>query len=342
MKIAFSAYPTVPLWQGGGRTIIDQHRDYLKNRNCDVHLLNPWVDDLKNFDIIHHFGIGYGNYDFFRTLKEAHKKLIITPIYYVHRRIDRIARKFLSRLLFLKTPPALVKSMLNMADHIILPADGIKKMIYDLYSTDKEKMTVIPYAVSNQFIDADSEPFIDKYGCKDFILCVGRFDPQQKNQLGLIQVFSDVDIPLVFIGSQVFGQEEYYNQCVKASSSNMLFIDHIEQSESNMLPSAFAAASLVAIPSFFEYPSLVTMEAMLARTSVAMSDGGIAKDVFKDFVQYFNPHSPSDMRDTIMNAYAQSHKQSHIEDAYHYAYNTFSWASVGPQIEEVYQRILKK
>ena len=119
----------------------------------------------------------------------------------------------------------------------------------------------------------------------------------------------------------------------------MLFIDHCEQSESNMLPSAFAAKWLLFR---FEYPSLVTMEAMLARTSVAMSDGGIAKDVFKDFVQYFNPHSPSDMRDTIMNAYAQSHKQSHIEDAYHYAYDTFSWASDGPQIEEVYQRILKK
>lgn len=340
MKIAFSAYPTVTLLQGGGRTIIEQHKDYLKNKGYDVHLLNPWVDNLKDFDIVHHFGIGYGNYDFFCTLKEAHKKLVLTPIYYVHQRIDRIMRKFFSKFFFLKTPPALVKAMFDMTDHIILPADGIRKMIYDLYSTDKDKMTVIPYAVSNQFIDADSEPFIKKYGYEDFALCVGRFDPRQKNQLGLIQVLSDTDIPLIFLGSQVFGEEEYYNQCVKASSSNMVFIDHIEQAEGNMLPSAFAAARLVAIPSFFEYPSLVTMEAMLARTSVAMSDGGIARDVFKDFVQYFNPHSSQDMRDTITNAYNQSHKQSQIEDAYHYAYNTFSWASVGPQIEEVYQRIV--
>ena len=48
--------------------------------------------------------------------------------------------------------------------------------------------------------DADPIPFQERFGLKDFVLCVGRIE-DLKNQLGLISAMQGVNIPLVLIGN---------------------------------------------------------------------------------------------------------------------------------------------
>jgi len=245
---------------------------------------------------------------------------------------QRLSRKYLSRLTRLKPPPALVRLMLNEADLILPNAQGEQDLLSDLYNIPKQKMAIVPCGVADRFVGADPEPFKQHYNIDNFLFCIGRFDPRQKNQLGLIRALKNTDIPLVFVGSPITGAEDYLTQCKKEASSNTLFIDYLNPKD-NLLASAFAAANTLVVPSFYEYPCMVAMEALLAGTKVAITNGGTTEESFKHYANYFNPHVESDMRDTVIQTYKNDLPEGTIE----YARNTFLWDNVGRQLETAYK-----
>ena len=334
MKIGVFAYPTMRLDPGGGMFTLNQTFEYLQQNGYDVHRFDPWTHKLEDFDLIHHFGLGYGNYDWFLTVKAAGKKLAVTTMYWLpdHPKSQRLSRKYLSRLTRLKPPPALVRLMLNEADLILPNAQGEQDLLADLYDVPKEKMTIVPCGVADRFVGADPEPFKKHYGISNFLFCIGRFDPRQKNQLGLIRANKSINLPLVFVGRPITGAEDYLEQCKKEAAPNTLFIDYLNPKD-NLLASAFAAANTLVVPSFYEYPCMVAMEALLAGTKVAITNGGTTQETFKHYANYFDPHSESDMRNTILKTY----KNALPEGAIEYARNTFLWHNVGRQLVNAYK-----
>ena len=335
MKIGIFAYPTMRLDLGGGLFVLNQTYDYLKRSGYDVHRFDPWTHRIEGFDLIHHFGLGYGNYDWFLTVKATGKKLAVTPTYWLpdRPRLQRIARKYLSHFFRLKPPPTLVRLMLEAADLILPNTEGERQLLTDLYGVPKEKMTIVPCGVNERFVGADPKPFKQYYGIDNFLLCVGRFDPRQKNQLGLIRALKNLDLPLVFVGNPIWGAEDYLKQCKKEATTNTLFINYLRP-EDGLLASAFAAANTLVVPSFYEYPCMVAMEALLAGTKVAITTGGTTRETFKQYVNYFNPYSESDMRATIIHTY----ENNLPEDAEEYARKTFLYENVGRLLEESYRK----
>ncbi len=336
MKIGIFAYPTFLTDRYGGITLLNHTYDYLKRAGYDVHRFDPWTHRIEDFDLIHHFGLEYCNYYWFLTVKATGTKLAVTPIYWLPdlSRSQRLAYKYLSHLSMLKPPPALVRLMLETADFILPKSEAERQLLFDLYSVPKEKTAIVPDGVSDRFVGADPKPFKQRYGMDDFLLCVGRFDPRQKNQLGLIRALKNFsDVPLVFVGSPSVGSEDYFNQCKKEASPSTLFIDFLKP-EDDLLASAFAAANTLVVPSFFEYPCLVAMEALLAGTKVAITTGGTTREIFKQYVNYLDPHSESDMRAAITRTY-----ESDLSDeAKEYARKTFLFDNVGRLLEEAYRK----
>jgi len=334
MKIGVFAYPTMRLDPGGGMFTLNQTFQYLKDKGYDVHRFDPWTHRLEDFDLIHHFGLGYGNYDWFLTVKAAGKKLAITTMYWLpdHPKSQRLSRKYLSRLTTIKPPPALVRLMLNEADLILPNAEGEQHLLSDLYGVKEEKMAIVPCGVSDRFVGADPEPFSQHYGLKNFLLCIGRFDPRQKNQLGLIRANKNTGLPLVLTGRPITGAEDYLEQCKREAAPDTVFIDYLNP-EDHLLASAFAAANTLVVPSFYEYPCMVAMEALLAGTKVAITNGGTTQETFKQYANYFNPNSASDMRDSIVHTFHNSLPENSIE----YARKTFLWENVGRQLESAYR-----
>lgn len=334
MKIGIFAYPTMRLDPGGGMFTLNQTYEYLRRTGYDVHRFDPWTHRLEDFDLIHHFGLGYGNYDWFLTIKAAGKKLAVTTMYWLPDKpaSQRLSRKYLSRLTTIKPPPALVRLMLETADLILPNAEGEQQLLSDLYGVPNKKMAVVPCGVADRFVGADPELFKQHYGIDNFLFCIGRFDPRQKNQLGLIRALKDTDVPVVFVGSPITGAEDYLEQCKKEASLNTLFIDYLNP-EDNLLASAFAAANTLVVPSFYEYPCMVAMEALLAGTKVAITNGGTTQETFKHYASYFNPHSVSDMRASTIRTY----ENDIPEGAEDYARQTFLWDSVGRLLEEAYR-----
>lgn len=338
MKIGISAYSTLLIAQGGGIDWLNRTYDYLKRSGYDIHRFDPWTHRIEDFDLIHHFGLEYCNYDWFLTVKATGTKLAVTPIYWLpdRPRSQYLARKFLSHLSLLKPPPALVRLMLETADLILPNTEGERQLLSDLYDVPKTKMTIVPIMLDDRYVGADPKPFKQHYGIDNFLLCAGRFDPRQKNQLGLIRALKNFfDVPLVFVGNSIpiVGGEDYFKQCKKEAPPNTLFIDFLSP-EDNRFASAFAAANTLVVPSFFDYPATVAMIALLAGTKVAITSIGTTRETFKQYVNYFNPYSASDMRATIIRTY-----ESDLPDgAKEYACKTFLFDNAGYLLEEPYRK----
>jgi hypothetical protein len=78
---------------------------------------------------------------------------------------------------------------------------------------------------------------------------------------------------------------------------------------------------------------MVAMEALLAGTKVAITNGGTTQETFKHYASYFNPHSVSDMRASTIRTY----ENDIPEGAEDYARQTFLWDNVGRLLEEAYR-----
>ena len=335
MRIGVFAYPSMVLDPGGGMVTLTKTYEYLRDTGRQVARFDPWSHTLKGFDLIHHFGLGYGNFDWFQTVKGKGRRLAVTTMYWLpdRPRTARLSRKLLGRFTRLKPPPAQIRLMLDLADLILPNSEGEKRLLMDLYGCSEEKLAVVPCGVDDRFVGASPDVFSEKYGITDHLLCIGRFDPRQKNQLGLIRAMKDTDIPLVFVGRPITGAEAYLAQCREEASPNTHFIDYLDPSE-DLLASAFASANTLVVPSFYEYPCMVAMEALLTGTKVAITEGGTTCETFGEFVTYFDPHSPAQMRAAVLATY----EQPLPDGAEAYARRTFLWDRVGKCLDSAYEQ----
>ncbi len=60
-----------------------------------------------------------------------------------------------------------------------------------------------------------------------------------------------------------------------------------------LLASAYAAARVFALPSWFETPGLAALEAALAGCAVVITPYGSTREYFGDLVEYARPHRPA-------------------------------------------------
>ena len=151
----------------------------------------------------------------------------------------------------------------------------------------------------------DSSVFLDftNLKSKEYILQVGRFE-HRKNQLATILATRDLDIPLVFIATKHFKQEEsYLVDSMKAilkwrKAPTIIVSENIQDHEEGnlrilqmpnatklseeMLTSAFFHAGLYVHPAFYELPGSVYLEAARLGTPVVASKWTAIRDYFTD------------------------------------------------------------
>lgn len=157
---------------------------------------------------------------------------------------------------------------------------------------------IVRFGTDVSFGDADPEPFIKKFGLRDFILCVGRFDGA-KNQLMLLHAMRNVDLPLVLIGNMM--DPTYTELCRRVAGPRAMMIPYLEL---ELLKSAYAAARVHVLPSFIDTCGLVTMEAALADCNVVVSCTGNELEYFRDLAYYCDPVDGDSIRDSVLRAYS--------------------------------------
>ena len=107
---------------------------------------------------------------------------------------------------------------------------------------------------------------------------------------------------------------------------------------SESLASAYHAAKVHALPSWFETPGLVNLEAGLAECNIVATDKGSTKEYLLDYAWYCDPASTTSIRRAVLDAF--SAKKS--PDLRKFILANFSWEQAAEKTLRVYERVLMR
>ncbi|UCH34536.1 MAG: glycosyltransferase family 4 protein, partial [Armatimonadota bacterium] len=121
-----------------------------------------------------------------------------------------------------------------------------------------EQQRVVPLAAESFFAAADAEPFVERVGVRDFVLCSAVL-ARPKNQLRLIRALRGFNTPLVL--AYPSAEDGYERRCREEAGDDVIFVGRLDPDE---LASAYAAAKVHALVSCYEPTGMSSIEAGLA------------------------------------------------------------------------------
>ena len=283
----------------GDTVQVEKTREALAAFGVDVELSGAAEPDLTGFDLVHLFNIMpvRETYRQFRNAKRQRKKVVLSPIYWdpvEYLQATGQVRTF--GAWWEQTMPLRREIMAGV--ELILPnsqseLEALRKLFGKL-----PPAVIVPNAADPVFATATPDRFVHRYQRQDFLLSVGRIC-RRKNQLALIRVAKSLGYPLVLIGPLNDGA--YYQECRRAAAGiGVLFVDKLSQTE---LASAYAAARVHALVSWYDTPGLVSLEAALAGCRIVSTDRGSTYDYLGDMAYYCNPADPASIKQAINAAW---------------------------------------
>ena len=189
------------------------------------------------------------------------------------------------------------QAIVDWATGYLPNSQGNLKYLQQAFGLEAERAVVVPNGVREAFFAATPDLFVDRYGLRDFVLCVGRIE-KKKNQLSLIAALRGLGLPLVIVGRA--NPPEYAELCRRYADESVRFIEHLSEEE---LVSACAAAKVHALASWVELPGLTTLEAGAAGCNVVSTNRGSPPEYLRDMAWYCDPRDPASIREAVLAAY---------------------------------------
>jgi len=323
MRVAVTASPVMAQSGSGGMTTLNLSFMHHVEQAEYVRKFNYWEHRLEDFDIVHHFGLGNENLPWFRKVKEHGLKLMVTPMWW-----GESFRKFVASRVPVQNTHRNIREMLQLTDMLLPNSQGELCGLAATYGVGEYQ--IVPCAVDDTLLDhsrykmSGFPAYLPAY---TYALCLGRFDPRQKNQMALVRACPKTEI--LFVGP--IGDGRYYNECYNARTLGWHTFCHdvTHTSAINLI----SRASVVIIPSLYEYPSLVAMEALTLGVNVAITTGGSTQEVFGDTVEYLNPRSEVSIHKAVHRALDRPPPLAIGKDR-------FTWSkSAGPLLNRAVRRI---
>lgn len=178
----------------------------------------------------------------------------------------------------------------------------------------------------------DGSHFRAQFGERDFVLCVGRLETR-KNQLMLLKALEESELTVVFAAGGFTYQPEYEAACKAFKrKGRTLFLERLSP---ELLSSAYAAARVHALPSWYELPGLVSLEAARLGCNVVVSDLGTSRDYFRELGFYARPDSPDDILNAVTAAY-YAPKNPRLAERI----AEFTWERSVEELVSIYRKVL--
>ena len=345
MKIVYNLYPSAFQNPGGGEMQMSNTKYWVEKKGLKVDLFNQWSTKLQEYRILHTFGSVKYALDVMESARSKGVKNVLSTICwfdlksawnspdFTASRAKNLVR-YITKVVYPKFP-SMRRRMFEMAD-ILLPNSQMEAdQITRLFAISLDKFFVVPNGVDARFADAAPQPFIDKYGIKDFILYVGRIEPR-KNVHTLIKAMEGNTRPLVIIGKAVSMYKDYYEMCRKISSENIIFVGELKHDDP-LLASAYKACEVFVLPTWFETPGLAALEAGIAGAKVVITEGGATKEYFKDLVWYVNPSKSEE----ISGALKEALNSKRTDALFKHIKENYLWEKVAEKTIEAYSQVLQ-
>jgi glycosyltransferase involved in cell wall biosynthesis len=283
---------------GGGENQLIQTGRHLETLGVPIRLFSPWTDRIERARLIHLFGMSREGLELARVADARGVPVVLSPICWYEPRalwvlepdLPRKLKSLAAWSLRLAVPhlPSWRRELLELADTVLANSPSEAAQLARLFGIDRRKLRVVPNGVLSSMGSVSPERFCRYWGEEPFVLSVGRIEPR-KNPLGLIRAVRALGWPLVLIGQAVPGFEDYTQQCRRAGGDRVSWLGQLDHHDS-LLASAYAAARVFALPSWFETPGLAALEAALAGCPIVVTPYGSTRDYFGELAEYARPH----------------------------------------------------
>jgi len=358
----------------GDTTQVLNTKKYLERKGIRVDLSSRVNVDLREYDLVHLFGtLGAieSTYPQFLNAKGQNKPMVLSTIYWSQTELDQYKAQFpastsaafgkgnkefrrfvppffsavyskylgsgkewaLSDLFRYHSTDHLSdqekrKSVIEGVD-VLLPNSKIEEEHLINEFACHVPRVIVPNAVDASFEDAKPDWFIERYKLSGFALCAASVS-ERKNQLGVIRALKETGIKIVFIG----GAFNYKKRCLEEAGPDVLFLDSMVKDQ---LSSAYAAAKVHVLASYYETPGLASLEAALAGCQIVTTDRGSTREYFQDYAYYCDPSNLVSIREAVLMAF-QSRPNPEMRE---YIKSHFTWEKAAEMTMKGYEMALK-
>jgi glycosyltransferase involved in cell wall biosynthesis len=231
--------------------------------------------------------------------------------------------------------PSWRRELLSLADIVLPNSLSEATQLVRLFGVARERVHTVPNGVLSTVASASPGLFQEHFGADPFVLSVGRIEPR-KNTLALIRAIRALGLPLVVIGEAHPAFAHFARDCRRAGGDEVVWLGRVDHHDP-LLASAYAAARVFALPSWFETPGLAALEAALAGLPVAITPYGSTWDYFGDLVEYARPHDTPDIRRAVAKCWEEgADPRLSRRIATHYL-----WPKVAQLTAEAYDRVAR-
>ncbi len=308
-------------------------KEYLVRRGVQAEIDTASDVDLAQYQLVHLFNLipVAETYQYFQNAKAQQKKIVLSPIYWNPQEfleLEEQAEYF--RSWYQSTMP--LREEILRGVELILPNSWLELAELEKDFKKLPPAVIVPTAAERFFASASPERFVAKYHCRDFILSVGRIC-RRKNQLQLIRAVRETPYQLVLIGP--VNDLDYYQECRRlARAGQVLFLETMTPLE---LASAYAAAKVHALVSWYDTPGLVSLEAALAGCRIVTTEKGSPREYFDELVDYCEPGDVESILKALQRAWERPVNPELREKILTY----YTWERTALETHWGYQSLLK-
>lgn len=359
---------------GGDMMQIKKTKEYLERFGCAVDIDCSPRPDPRGYDVVHVWNLWFPHQTLaqVKAIRVAAPRvpIVLSTIYW-----DMSEKAWVDgvvpRMFFEAGTEATLVAQLQMLAEDKLVSGGLKRSQhfepnypgYEMYqkrilelvdvllpqsyaeirNLQKTLGMVRPFAIVRNsaeprvFETATKDWFIDKYGVKDFVLCVGLVEPR-KNQLMLLYALRGTKLPVVIVGRHY--DQNYMRLCRRFAPSRTIFIDHLPH---ELLASAYKAARVHALPSWMECCAFVNVEAALSGCALAVSNKTSEPEYFGGHAYECDPGDVKSIRKAVLAAHANydrdASKRARLREIF---LREYTWDRCVEQTYRSYQWAIEK
>jgi glycosyltransferase involved in cell wall biosynthesis len=233
------------------------------------------------------------------------------------------------------------------ADHILADSEATRADLMSLLDVASDKITVVHLAADPSFRplpQSEARRVAAQYHLDPgFLLFVGTLEPR-KNVPGLLRAYRMLlaqrvtEEPLVLVGGKGWLYEEIFDH-VKALDlgNHVRFLHGVPDAD---LPGLYNAASVLAMPSFYEGFGLPALEAMSCGTPVVVANRASLPEVVGDAGLMIDPDRPEDLAEALRHILTDEAERARKREAGLEKAEAFSWERVARETQAVYEKVL--
>ncbi|MHA4871537.1 glycosyltransferase family 4 protein [Duganella sp. PWIR1] len=340
MRVGILSYPMLFQRDGGLQVQVRSTIEALRQLPFDVTLVDPNREKLDSYDVIHVFSAINGNY---RVVELAHElgvpvvlSALLSPGWTRQTAMRaRIADRLTGHLTkwAVQTSFAQTKRALQLANLVVALGPAEQKSLVEGFRVDAARIRLLPNGIGDHFFRGDEYLFRHHTGLTGpFVLMVGSISPY-KNQMGLVRALEKLDLPVVLIGQAMRQHQEYLQQLLK--SPKVCWLGQLEHRDP-LLVSAYAAASVLALPSQGEVFPLCVLEALATGTPVVMTDESALSLPAGEFaLKQLRWDDAAALSDAIQHFVAAPPKRAEVKALV----QAYTWKRVALRIADCYREV---